>query len=292
MSIMISKFNRNKALYAYSFIFPAIVFLFIFWVYPVLISIGTSFFKWDIVNPRVFVGFDNYRRMMTDYKFWNSVRVTFVYVFSTIIPTMFISLLLASLLNRSIFMRALLRSIYFLPWTIAFIAISLIWKWMFNPSFGLFNQILSYFGLSPVNWLRDPRTALSSIIILGIWWAIGYDLIIYLAALQSIDTQLYEAAVIDGANNWQKFWNITWPGIREANVFVIIVSMIHAFQIFDSPYAMTGGGPAGKTETIVLYIYKIAMRQFKFGYACTLSVFLFVVVLLLSIISLRLFTRE
>ncbi len=292
MKLKISKFERNKAFYAYLFILIPVIFLIIFWVYPVFVSMSNSFFKWDIVNPREFVGIDNYMKMFSDSKFWSAVKNTVVYAISTIIPTMILSIFLAVALNKKIPVRGFMRSIYFLPWTVAFLAVSLIWKWLYNPSFGLFNLILAKLNIPIVNWLNNPNTALLSLIIVGIWWHIGYDLIIYLAAIQSIDKQLYEASRMDGANNWQQFWNITLPGISQANIFVVIISIINSFQIFDSPYAMTRGGPAGTTETIVLYIYKMAMRNFQFGYACTLSLFLFFLVMIFSIISMRLFTLK
>jgi multiple sugar transport system permease protein len=292
MKLKISRFERNKAIYAYLFILVPVIFLMIFWVYPVVISMTNSLFKWDLANPRIFVGLANYKEMFTDLKFWNAVKVTLIYAFSTITPTIIIALLLAVMLSKKVWLRSLLRSIYFLPWTIAFLAVAIIWKWLYNPSFGLINHIFNWFHISGVNWLNNSNTALLSLIIVGIWWGLGYDLIIYLAAIQSIDQQLYEAAQIDGANEWSKFRHITFPSITEANIFVVIVSVINGFQIFDSPYAMTKGGPASATKTIVLYIYETAIKNFEFGYACTLSLLLFVVVMLISIFTLRIFSRK
>jgi len=182
----------------------------------------------------------------------------------------------------------LLRLLYFLPSISSFVAISMVWQWIYNPEFGLLNYLLSLFKIPPQRWLSDPKTAMLSIIIMTVWMNLGYQMVIYLAGLKGIPSYLYEVAALDGANSWQKFWHITLPMLQPTTVFLLITSIIGSFQVFTPIYVMTRGGPAGATNVFVYHIYNTAWKGFRMGYASAQSWFLFMLIFVASFIQFRL----
>ncbi|MFN4245272.1 MAG: carbohydrate ABC transporter permease [Brevinematia bacterium] len=235
-----------------------------------------------------FIGLDNFKRLFTrDKDFWRYFLNTII--FMTEIPLgMAFAIILALALNQKLKGIALFRTLYFLPYISNLVAVAMLWRWIYNDQ-GLLNELLKSIGvINPPSWLGDGNWAKVAIIVMDVWKNVGYTMLVYLASLQQIPSFLYEAADIDGANEIQKFAYITWPMLAPTNFFIIIIGVINGFQAFGSQYVLTGGGPAGATKTIVYYIYNNAFQWFQMGYAATLSVFLFFVMMIFTIIQWRL----
>ncbi len=262
----------------YAFLAPNITGFLIFTLFPVLASLLLAFSKWDILTPIKFVGIKNFVTLITDSLFWKYFFNTLFFMLGIPIG-MAVSLILALLVNQKLKGMVIFRTIYFLPVISSMVAIALLWRWIYNPDFGLLNSFLRMIGIkNPPQWLSSTAWAKPAIMIMWIWKGAGYNMLLYLAGLQGIPPQLYEAAEIDGANGWQKFWNITWPMLGPTNFFIVIMGVIGGFQAFGEIYVMTGGGPAGATTTIVYYIYNNAFQWFKMGYASAISWFLFLLI--------------
>jgi multiple sugar transport system permease protein len=195
---------------------------------------------------------------------------------------MMISLFIAILMNRNIRGINLLRTIFFLPSVASFVAVALVWQWMYHPEFGLLNYLLSFLGIARIGWLTEPSLALLSIMVLSIWMGIGYQMVIFLAGLQSIPEEIYEVSLIEGANAWQRFWYITLPLLKPTTFFVLITSVISSFQVFTLVYVMTQGGPLQSTDVVVFHIYKNAWDYLKMGYASAISWVLFIVIMFIT----------
>lgn len=202
-----------------------------------------------------------------------------------------ISLGIAIILNKNIKGRMFFRAAYFVPVVSSWVAVSLIWKWLFNPSFGIINYVLSLVGISGPAWLHDPQFAMIAIIITSVWKDIGFLMVMFLAGLQNIPDTYYEAASIDGASSFRKFWNITVPLLAPTTFFVLIISLINSFQVFDQVMIMTGGGPAGTTTVLVQQIYNHAFRYYEMGYASAMSWFLFVIIFVITAVQMKLQKR-
>ncbi len=267
----------------YAFLAPNITGFLIFTLFPVLASLLLAFSKWDILTPMKFVGIKNFITLFQDKLFWKYFLNTLFFMLGIPIG-MAVSLSLALLVNQKMKRMVIFRTIFFLPVVSSMVAVALLWRWIYNPDFGLLNSFLRWIGISnPPQWLSSTVWAKPAIMIMWIWKGAGYNMLLYLAGLQGIPPQLYEAADIDGANGWQKFWNITWPMLGPTNFFIVIMSVIGGFQAFGEIYVMTGGGPAGSTTTIVYYIYNNAFQWFKMGYASSISWFLFILIFLVTL---------
>ena len=264
----------------------------IFTAAPLLFALYLGFHEWNLLQPaKPFVGLRHYTKLAGDGLFWNAVKNTAVY--SLYVPvTMACALGVALLLNRSIRGVALLRAIFFLPYVTSFVAISIVWQWMYEPNFGLFNWLLSHVGLGPFTWLNSPTTALFSLIILAVWIHIGFQMVIFLAGLQAIPSTYYEAAMIDGAGRWQRFWKITLPLLRPTTFFVLVTSIIGSFQVFTFVYVMTEGGPLHATDVIVYHIYQNAWQFLRMGYASAMSWVLFAVIFAITLLQFRFLGRR
>jgi ABC-type sugar transport system permease subunit len=225
---------------------------------------------------------------MGDNAFHHALLNSFYYTVGTIFPSAALALVIALLLDQKIRGLAFFRTAYYIPQIASWVAISMIWIYMFNPSFGVINYVLSFFGIPKLGWLNDTKLALPSIIIVGIWRNLGYNVVIYLAGLQGIPGYLYEAAVIDGANRWRQFWRITWPLLLPTTMFILIITGIFALQAFDQIFVLTQGGPADASVTVVFSIYRNAFQYLKMGYASAMAFVLFVIIFILSALSLRL----
>jgi multiple sugar transport system permease protein len=233
-------------------------------------------------------GLDNYQRLAPDPRVWNAFRNTLYYTAVTVPVGMIISLALALALNEKLPARGLLRSAYFLPVIGSFAIVAIVWGFLFDPDIGLLAYWLKEIGVPVSGWLRDPDWAMPVVIFVSIWKNLGFNMVIFLAGLQGIPENLYEAARVDGANGWQRFWRITLPLLRPTTLFVLVISVIAAFQVFDPVYILTpGGGPLHSTETVVSYIFHQGIELLDISYASTIGVVLFVIVFVLTLIQLR-----
>ncbi|MFJ7254829.1 carbohydrate ABC transporter permease [Streptomyces sp. NPDC098085] len=254
---------------------------------PVVASVVLAFTKYDVLTAPQFVGLDNFREMMGDAVFRKSIVNTVVYTFFTVPFGMMLGLLVALALHTGLKARGIFRTAVFLPQVTATVAIALVWLWIYNPGNGLLNTLLSFLGIDGPAWLASTSWAMPSVILVGIWQGIGMKMLIYLAALQSLPKELYEAASVDGASKVRQFYSITLPLLKPATFFVLITSMISAFQAFDQIYILTDGGPANSTTMMTFEIYKSAFREFRVGYACAQSLVLFVLLMGFTLVNRR-----
>ena len=292
MNLSFRKKDVNEALIAYAFLLPSFIGLIVFTVYPMLASIYISLHKWDMLSDMRFVGARNYQRLLEDTDFYKILGNTGIYTACVVLITMILALGLAIILNQKMRARAVFRTTFFLPVVMSLTALSALWLWIFDPEFGLANWMLRTAGMQPSRWLNSPQTALASIIIMMIWQTLGYDIIIFLAGLQNIRRDLYEAASLDGAGRWALFQNITFPLLSPTLMFLIITSTIQAFRVFDPIYVMSAGlgGPANSTATIVFYLYRQAFYNLEAGYASAIA--FLVVAVALAFTGLQLFLSK
>lgn len=272
----------------WAFLSPGLLIVMVFVVLPTLAGVVLSFFRYDAMNPMEFIGFQNYQIAFQDDLFYHSMWVAFIFAFGSLIPTVAISLVLAIILNQKWFPFVnLMRAVYFLPTVISMVAVSFVYLWLFNPQLGPLNPILNQLGIPSQQFLGNTNQALSILILINVWKAIGFNLIIYLAGLQGIDKSMYDAAKIDGASTMQMFRYVTWPMLTPVTFFVVAMLIINGFQVFDQINIMTQGGPARATYAIVFYIYQRGFTETNFGYASVLAVLLFVVILVFTLLYHR-----
>ncbi len=295
-----TKDKTKEALAAYAFLMPNLLGFLVFTSIPVLASLGLSFVQWDLLsgNPQ-FVGVANFVELAKDPFFlkycWNTV-----YLMLAIPLGMAGSLLLAIALNQRLKGTVVFRAVYFLPTICSGVAIFMLWRLIYNSNFGFFNMMIDQFGdllglrLVGPNWLTDENWAKPALIIMNVWQTVGgSNMILYLAALQGVPRDLYDAAEVDGANSWQKFWAVTWPQISPTTFFIAIMSLIGGFQAgFDQAYIMTGGGPNGSTTTIIYYIFKNAFEWYRMGYAAAISWVLFLIIFVFTVLNWRFYGRN
>lgn len=281
MLSLLKKTVNNQSLAGWLFILPAFIGTIIFIVIPVICSFGLSFAKWDLLNPIEFVGFANYLELLSDKLFFKILVNTFVFALSTSILGVIIPLVLAAILNRKIRGSEFYKTAYFLPFITPMIVIGIIWEWIFDPNIGLLNQFLHLH----INWLYDTNFAMPALIMVSVWKLIGYNMVIFLSALSGVSQSLFEAAQIDGADAFQTFKNVTIPLLSPTIFFVVIITAISSFQIFDLIYLMTQGGPLDSTNVIVYAIYKNAFEYFNIGKASAMAYVLFVIILILTLIQ-------
>ena len=278
-----SRLRRREAIEGYLCISPWLVGFLLFAGGPILGSLGISLTDWSLLAPPDFVGLENYQRLSRDPLFWQALRVTLVYTLAHIPLSIALGFSLAVLLNQRVRMVALWRTIFYLPAVVSGVAVALLWLWVFNPELGLANRFLGVFGIEPLGWFSSTRWALPAMIIMSLW-NVGGGMIVYLAGLQGIPTDFYEAAQIDGASAWRRFWNITIPLMTPVLFFQVIVGVIASLQVFANAYVITGGGPANATLFYVLYLYLNAFSYFKMGYAAALAWILFLIILALTVV--------
>ena len=276
---LIQGISNNQKAAGLVFILPAVLGIFIFIVIPVICSFGLSFVKWDLLNPVKFVGLQNYREIFTEPLFFKILLNTVVFAGATSIFGVIIPLVLAAILNTKIRGSEFYKTVYFLPFITPMIVIGIVWEWIFVPNIGLMNKVLHLH----INWLYDPHWALPALIIVSVWKLIGYNMIIFLSSLSAISDSMFEAAKIDGANPVQTFRYVTIPLLSPSIFFVVIITAINSFQIFDLIYLMTQGGPLDSTNVLVYAIYKNAFEYFNVGRASAIAYVLFVIILVLTI---------
>ncbi len=285
---------KTRFVWILVFIGPALAAMFIFLIIPIFASFLLSVTDFNVFSltdwsRANYVGIDNFRDLLSDPLFWRSLLNT-VYCLVVAMPlTVMISLGIAMLINRErTLFKGLFRVIYFLPFVTNTVAIAVVWGWILNMHYGLLNWFLGLFGISGPNWLGDPTFAMPSIIMLVVWKAIGYNMILFMAGLQNIPDFLYEAAELDGASSWQKFIHITLPMLRPTMLFVTTMMIIGYLQLFEEPYMLTGGGPLNSTLSVVLYLYRQGFRFFELGYASAIAVALFLIIITITLVRMRL----
>ncbi len=296
MSIVLKKrfrftiFTQQK-LWGLSFVLPAFLFFVLFAFYPMINAFFISLTKYDLITPPKFVGLDNYARMLTDPRFRIVVKNTVVFVVGSSIPIWIISLGLALILSKNFIGRNFIRTLYFLPVIVSGVVVSMVWRMLYHP-FGTINALLQpIFHISP-NWLTDKNIVPWAIIIINVWQAVGFYMVIFIAGLQNIPSDFYDAAKVDGANRFQTFWHITLPLLKPTTLLVIVITMINAFQTFTYQYVLTKGGPSDATNVISLYIYYNAFQYQYMGYASAMSIVMFIVIMILTLIQFRIVRSE
>lgn len=273
--------SSNEAAAGWIFILPALLGTLIFIIIPVICSFGLSFAKWDLLNPIEFVGLANYKEIFTEPLFAKIFLNTVVFALSTSVFGVIIPLILAVILNSKIRGSEFFKTSYFLPFITPMIVIGIVWQWIFDPNIGVLNKVLQLH----INWLYDPHWAMPALIIVSVWKLIGYNMIIFLSSLSGISNSMFEAAKIDGANSVKTFFYVTVPLLSPSIFFVVIITAISSFQIFDLIYLMTQGGPLDSTNVLVYAIYKNAFEYFNVGKASAIAYVLFVIILVLTLIQ-------
>jgi multiple sugar transport system permease protein len=258
---------------------------------PIVFAAYLSLHQWDVIVPdKPFVGLENFRSMAEDSNFWNAFKNTLLYVLNVPVG-MAISLAIALVMNKKLKGVAFLRTLYFLPSVTSFVAIALVWMWIYHPTFGVANFLLGILGLPAIQWLNSPDTAMISVMLFSIWMGLGYQMVVFLAGLQAIPDELHEAARIDGGNSWQRFWRVTFPLLRPTTFFILVTSFIGSFQVFTSIYVMTAGGPIRSTDVIVYHIYQAAWEELRMGYASAMSWVLFFIILIATWLQFKFIGR-
>ena len=284
--------EANRA--AWFFLAPALALIGIFFFLPVAAAMLLSLTDFDLygiaspLNTR-FIGFRNYSRLLQTPDFWLALRNTFYFAFVggplTIAVSLGAALLLSSKLVR---FKGFFRTIYFTPFVTTLVAVAIVWRYLYHTRYGFFNYALSLIGIAPIDWLGDPHWAMPAIILMAVWKSFGYNMLIFIAGLQAIPEELYDAAAIDGAGPFRRFFNITLPMLSSTLVFVTVITMIGYFQLFAEPYVMTQGGPLRSTTSVVLLMYEEGFRWWRMGYAAAIAFVLFIVILLATLLQFKL----
>lgn len=278
--------KRDERVAAYIFVAPAVILLIAFLVVPMIYTVYFSGFKYQIMRPDAmkFIGLENYQKLFSDKNFWLALKNT-VYFTVVVVPCQCVlALALALLVSKKFRGVAVFRTMYFAPQLTSMVVISVLWSVLYNanPNTGLINSILVSLGMSPIKFLSDASTAMNSIIFMSAWQGAGYQMMIFLAGLQGIPRDQYEAASVDGATKFKQFLYITIPGLKGTIKYVIMITMIQAMKLFTQPYIMTQGGPKNSTKTLVYYIYTQGFQKGNFGYACSIAAVFFVIVVCMS----------
>ncbi|MFO1312509.1 MAG: sugar ABC transporter permease [Burkholderiales bacterium] len=283
-----TQFERRKRA-GFLFVLPAILFFAGVYLLPLAQSVMYSFYRIQPGGAKEFVGLGRYEKVLTDTTFWSAVWNTVQLLFFSVPVTVVAALAIALGLNRiaSLKWRNLWASMYFLPFATSLVAAALIWQWIYEPVYGFLNYALSYVGIPPQKWLQSLTQVKPAIAAVSVWVRIGFDTMIFLAALQSIPQEYYEAAGIDGANAWQRLRYITLPMLNAQIVMVLILELIFNFKIFDQVYATTQGGPGGASQTVIMLLYDTAFKYFRFGDASVMAVFVFVTLMIITLLQWR-----
>jgi len=268
----------------YFWILPALLLYATFKLVPMVAGIYLAMLKWDGIEPPVFVGLRNFQRMLDDEVIGQALMHNFLYAIGTVTAKIVVSLILALILNQALRGRTVYRTALFLPVVMSFVVVGILWTWLFNTQFGLINSLFNILGLKALilDWLGDPKIALWALMVVDTWKWYGFHMVIFLAGLQTIPIELYEAARIDGASRWQQLWRITLPLLQPVMLVNVTLALMGAFNVFDIPYIMTEGGPANSTMVMALHIYIRGFKFYQFGYAAAMS---YVLLLLVTIIA-------
>ncbi|MGD6870978.1 carbohydrate ABC transporter permease [Sutcliffiella horikoshii] len=284
---------KRNPLTPFLFLIPGLIILGAFIFYPMLHAIWLSFTNYNIVNDAEFIGLENYQALFEDPLFWKVLGQTLLYLIIVVPALVVLPIFLAILVNKQIKGIGFFRSAYYIPVVTSMVVVGIAWKWVYADQ-GVLNYILDSLGIisAPVNWLTSTSTSIFAVMIVTIWKGLGYYMVIYLAGLQSIPDDLYEAADIDGASKWKQIWHITVPLLMPSIMIVTIMSSISAMKVFEEIYVMTGGGPLNSSKTLVFYIYQEAFEKLQMGYASAAGVVLFLITLIFSIINIKFMNKK
>lgn len=287
------KYFKLEISAAYFFLAPALISIFVFFFIPVIAAFIISFTDFDIYSLGNysylrFVGLKNYTNLLSNELFWTSLKNTFYFVLVASPLSIAASLGAALILNSKLVkLKGLFRLSYFIPVVTTLVAVAIVWRFIYHPRFGILNYLMGFVGINPIDWLGDPFWAMPSIILMSIWKNFGYNMIIFIAGLQNIPEHLYEAAILEGANGWQRFKKITIPMLAPTTIFISIITMIGNFQLFAEPYVMTQGGPLNKTLSVVQYMYQEGFRWWNMGYSASIAFVLFIIIFTGTMIQLK-----
>jgi multiple sugar transport system permease protein len=281
--------KRKMNIIGYMFLLPSLIGFLIFKLYPILFSLFLAFCEWDLISGFSnikFIGFDNFKNMVNDDYFISSIRNTFVYVLSVVPIEIVLAMIIAVILEKMVYFKGFFRLVYFMPYISNIVAVSVVWMALYHPSQGPINQLLMAIGIkNPPLWLASSKWAMLALIIMSVWLGIGYCIVIYMAGLQGIPDEIYEAAKIDGANAIERFRYITLPYLSPTTFFLLIVRLIATFQVFGPINIMTEGGPGRATTVLVYHIYRTAFRFYQVGYASAVAFVLFLIILALTLVQ-------
>lgn len=283
--------RREETIAGYLFLLPNLLGFVIFFLAPIVFAFYIMLTDWSLSNDPQFVGLQNFETMVNDRLFWKSLKNSFYYTFIAVPSGIFIAFWLAMALNRKIRGIIFFRTIYFLPQITLTVAAATVWRWIYQPELGLLNYILGLIGIDGPNWIHHSDWAMPAVIIMSNWQGVGFAMLILLAGLQGVPEEFYEAASIDGASSWQRMRYVTLPMLSPALFFVVVTSLIGAFQAFDQFFVLTQGGPADATTPLTLYIFNNAFKFFKMGYGAALAAALFVIILIITVIQWQLAKR-
>jgi len=283
--------NRKKIL-PYLLVSPYVVHFILFVAFPVGFSILLTFHKWNIISPMEYTGLNNYIRLFNDKTFLKSIGNTLIFLLIHIPLQIIFALFLAEILNQKIKLRGIFRGAFFLPVIVSGVVVTILWQQLYGYDTGLFNRLLIGIGLGKIGWLTDPDIAMASIAVMATWKNVGLYIVLFLVGLQTVPTQYYEAADLEGATHSQKFFKITLPMINPTIFMVVILSTIGGFSLFIEPYVMTGGGPLNSTVSAVLYIYKQGFFYYHMGYAATLGLFFALIILAVIVIQKKFIEKD
>lgn len=288
----VKKYNRGETLTGFMFLTPNILGVLTFTAFPVIVSLILSFHSWEMLAPPKFVGLQNFKDLFTrDYSFLQVIQNTGFYVGLYVPINIIFAVILAVWISSVTRGTTLFRMAFFLPVLVPTVAGAFMWKLLLNPEIGIINLALKAVGITGPSWLGNTNTAMYGIIMMSVWKQVGYNMVIFIAAIKSIPAQLFEAAKIDGASSWARFWNITLPMISPSLFFGIVMTVITSFQVFDQAMIMTAGGPANSTNTIVMYIYQNGFQFQKMGYASSMAWLLFSVIFIITMVQMK-FQKE
>ena len=286
-----SLFQRKKIL-PYLLVSPYLIFVIVFVLFPVIFCFFLTFHKWNIIAPMHFIGTANYTRLVHDRLFWKAIGNTLKFLLLHIPLQLVVSLLLAQLLNQQIRAKSFFRASFFMPVIVSGVVVTILWQQLLGYDSGLINRLFVNLGMEKTGWLIDPDIAIYSIAVMATWKNVGLYVILFLVGLQTVPTQYYEAAKLEGANRWQQFYHITLPMINPTIFMVVILSTIGGFSLFIEPYIMTGGGPLNTTLSAVLYIYKQAFQYYNMGYSATLGFFYAIMIMTVVILQKKFIEKE
>jgi len=278
--------STKEAMAGYFFILPVLLGFLVFLAFPVIASFFISLSEWNMINDPGFSGVANYLQLFRDPFFWTCLSNTAYFSFFSVLVGIFLSLYLANLIQETKLKgSSFFKSALFLPVILSSVAVALVWQWLLDSQTGLVNHLLTSVGLPAVPWITSPAMALNSVVLVAVWRQIGYNMVIFLAALANVPDELYEASSLDGASRFQTFWNVTWPLISPATFFIAVTSVINSFQVFDLTTILTNGGPANSTNTLIMMIYQNGFQFFKMGYASAIAYALFAIILVITAVQ-------
>ncbi|MBN1312703.1 MAG: sugar ABC transporter permease [Anaerolineae bacterium] len=279
---------RQQTWSAYLYMLPFLILFTLFYVYPIFQGLYISLTSWDLITPQKYIGFQNYTNLLSDKQFWTTLRNTAYFTALNVPLAILVPLGLALLVNAPIRGQGIFRTVFSVPMMISVSAIAIIWRWFYDPTSGITNYYLELIGIQGRNWLTDINTAMPAIVIADIWWRSGWNMTLFMAGLQEIPEELYDAAKIDGAGGWNLFRYITLPGLQPTTLFIAVTTVIGSFRVFAIILQLTGGGPFESTRSVVQNLYETAFQFFKMGKASAIAWILFAIVLVFTILQFRL----